>query len=165
VISRGHRNPQGLSFDAESDTLWLSEHGPKGGDELNRIVSGKDYGWPDVTYGGPYGGRSQPDTSWGFGRWFGKSHGEFEEPVLTWLPAIAASQLLVYQGAMFDEWQGDVLLGSFKGAIHRIRITDDRVLFDERIDIGTRPRDLIQLPDGSLMITTDYDEIMRISAK
>jgi glucose/arabinose dehydrogenase len=162
ILSHGHRNPQGLHYDATLGDLWLSEHGPKGGDELNLISAGLDYGWPDVTYGGPYGGGPQPDSSWNFGRWFGTNHGQFVEPVLTWLPAIAASQLLVYRGVLFDQWRGDILLASFKGAIHRIRIVDDRVLFDEVIEIGTRPRDLVEMPDGSLLISTDDNRLMTV---
>lgn len=163
VVSRGHRNPQGLHFDSETQSLWLSEHGPKGGDEVNLIQPGNDYGWPDVTYGGPYGGQAQPDSSWSIDRWYGTNHGDFTEPVFTWIPAIAASQLAVYHGEQFPAWTGDLLVASFKGNIHRLRLVDQRVVFDEVIAIGTRPRDMIIMADGSLRITTDDDRIMMIS--
>lgn len=162
VISRGHRNPQGLHLDEETGNLWESEHGPKGGDEVNLITPGSDYGWPDVTYGGPYGGPPQPSNQWNLGRWYGADHGSFTEPTFTWLPSIAASQLLVYRGSLFEAWNGDLLVTSFKGKIHRLRLDDQRVVFDEVIDIGVRPRDLVELSDGSLLISTDSSTLMRI---
>ena len=163
VMSRGHRNPQGLHFDPESGVLWESEHGPKGGDEINIIQEGLDYGWPDVTYGGPYGGVAQPDPTWAVGRWYGMNHSGYEPPVMTWLPAIAASQLLVYRGDEFPAWQGDVLLGAFRGDIHRVRIESSRAIFDEVIPIGVRPRDIIELVDGALLITTDDNEMLVVT--
>ena len=162
VVSRGHRNPQGLHYDSATQTLLLSEHGAKGGDEVNVIEQGQDYGWPDVTYAGPYGGNPQPDPSWSIDRWYGTNHGDFTEPLFTWLPSIAASQLLVYGGDEFPAWDGDILLASFKGNIHRLRVVDDRVVFDEEIAIGTRPRDLIELSDGRLRVTTDDNRVLTI---
>ena len=155
VISRGHRNPQGLYFDAETSRLWESEHGPKGGDEVNLIEPGNDYGWPDVTYGGPYGGPPQPSDSWNLGRWYGATHEGYTEPVFSWLPSIAASQLLVYKGDAFEAWQGDLLVASFKEDIRRLRLDGSRVIYDEAIAIGVRPRDMVELSDGRLLITTD----------
>lgn len=165
VVTRGHRNGQGLTYDPVSGRLWQSEHGPKGGDELNLIEPGNDHGWPDVTYGGPYGGVGQPDPSWELGRWYGQNHGDYTEPVFAWTPSIAPSQLIVYRGDNFPAWRGDILVASFKGAIHRLRIVDGRVILDEEITIGQRPRDLIEMPDGTLLIATDDDQVMRISAK
>jgi glucose/arabinose dehydrogenase len=165
VLTRGHRNAQGLTFDPLSGQLWQSEHGPKGGDELNLIEAGNDYGWPDVTYGGPYGGAGQPDPTWEIGRWYGQNHGEYTEPVFAWTPSIAPSQLIVYRGDDFPAWYGDILVASFKGAIHRLRMVNGQVMIDEPIVIGERPRDLIEMPDGTLLIATDDDQVMRISAK
>lgn len=164
VVSRGHRNPQGLFFDEVTGLLWASEHGPKGGDEVNLIQEGNDYGWPDVTYGGPYGGLPQPDSSWQQGRWFGQNHGQFTEPLFSWLPAIAASQMLVYRGDEFPAWQGDILVAAFRGDIHRLRVVGDRVVVNEAIAISERPRDMITLDDGSLLISTDDDELLRLQA-
>lgn len=165
VLTRGHRNGQGLTYDPISGQLWQTEHGPKGGDELNLIEKGNDHGWPDVTYGGPYGGVGQPDSNWQLGRWYGQNHGEYTEPVFAWTPAIAPSQLIVYRGEDFPSWYGDILVASFRGAIHRLRIVDNRVIIDEPIVIGERPRDLIQMPDGTLLIATDDDQVVRISSK
>jgi len=165
VLTRGHRNAQGLTFDPLSGQLWQSEHGPKGGDELNLIEAGNDHGWPDVTYGGPYGGVGQPDPSWELGRWYGQNHGNYTEPVFAWTPSIAPSQLLVYRGEDFPAWYGDILVASFKGAIHRLRMVNGQVMIDELIDIGERPRDLIEMPDGTLLVATDDDQVMRISSK
>lgn len=165
VLTRGHRNGQGLTFDPLSGNLWQSEHGPKGGDELNLIEPGNDHGWPDVTYGGPYGGVGQPDPNWELGRWYGQNHGDYTEPVFAWTPSIAPSQLIVYRGEDFPAWYGDILVASFKGAIHRLRLVDGRAIIDELIVIGERPRDLIEMPDGTLLIATDDDQVMRISSK
>jgi aldose sugar dehydrogenase len=165
VLTRGHRNAQGLTFDPVSGQLWQSEHGPKGGDELNLIEAGNDHGWPDVTYGGPYGGVGQPDPNWELGRWYGQNHGDYTEPVFAWTPSIAPSQLIVYRGEDFPAWYGDILVASFKGAIHRLRIVNGQVMIDEEIAIGERPRDLVEMPDGTLLIATDDDQVMRISSK
>lgn len=165
VLTRGHRNAQGLTYDPISGKLWQSEHGPKGGDELNLIEPGNDHGWPDVTYGGPYGGVGQPDPTWELGRWYGQNHGDYTEPVFAWTPSIAPSQLLVYRGEDFPAWYGDILIASFKGFIHRLRMVDGQVMIDEPIAIGERPRDLIEMPDGTLLIATDDDQVMRISSK
>lgn len=165
VISRGHRNPQGLYFDTKTNRLWESEHGPKGGDEVNLIQQGNDYGWPDVTYGGPYGGPPQPSQIWNLGRWYGANHEGFSEPVFSWLPSIAASQLLVYEGEAFGAWRGDLLVASFKEDIRRLRLDGTRVIYDEVISIGARPRDMVELSDGRLLITTDDSAFLVIQPR
>lgn len=154
VVSSGHRNPQGLFLDSAASRLWSSEHGPNAGGELNVIIEGLDYGWPDKTYGVPYG-PNLPEGDWEIGRW-GSHHEGFEKPVLAWMPSIAPSQVIVYQGGHFPAWRGDILLSTMKDeSLRRIRLDENRVVFDERIEIGERVRDLVELDDGRLLVSFD----------
>ena len=169
VISSGHRNPQGLFFDNVSERLWSTEHGPNAGGELNLITEGKDYGWPDVTYGTPYDGEILPKGNWEIGRWASRHEG-FEKPRLSWMPSVGPSQLLVYGGAEFPAWQGDILVATMRDeSIRRIRLDGDRVVFDERIEIGKRDsnfrriRDMVELVDGRLLLTFDSGELAVLS--
>ena len=168
VISTGHRNPQGLFFDEMTDRLWNTEHGPNAGGELNLVIEGKDYGWPDVTYGVPYG-PNLPQGDWEIGRWSG-SHDGFEKPRLAWMPSVAPSQLLVYRGEEFPGWHGDLLIATMKDeSIRRIRLDGNRVVFDERIEIGERDadfrriRDMVELADGRLLLSFDSGELSVLS--
>jgi len=105
IYSYGHRNPQGLAFDKETQRMWLHEHGPKGGDEVNLLHPGANYGWPVITYGKEYSGFSITD----------ETHREgMEQPVWKWVPSIAPSGLAVYRGEAFKNWQGDLLVGALK---------------------------------------------------
>lgn len=154
IVSTGHDNPQGLHLDPISGLLWSSEHGPNGGGELNLVVLGSDYGWPDVTVGVPYG-PNLPESNWSVGRW-ASDHPGFQAPLLAWMPAVAPSQVLVYSGEEFPAWKGDLVVAAMKDeSLRRIRLNEGRVLFDERIAIGERTRDLIQLEDGRLLLTFD----------
>ena len=167
VISTGHRNPQGLFFDEMTDRLWSSDHGPQSGGELNLVVEGKDYGWPDVTYGVPYG-PNLPQGDWEIRRWSG-NHDGFEKPRLAWMPSVAPSQLLVYRGEEFPGWNGDLLIATMKDeSIRRIRLDGNRVVFDERIEIGERAtfrriRDMVELADGRLLLSFDSGELAVLS--
>ncbi len=106
IWSYGHRNAQGLVYDAENDRLWLTEHGPQGGDELNLVEKGRNYGWPVIGYGVQYGGRPIHEAT----------HREgMEQPVQYWTPSIATSGLALYQGDVFPEWQGNLLAGGLAG--------------------------------------------------
>lgn len=167
IISSGHRNPQGLYFDQTSDKLWSSEHGPKGGDELNLIIEGADFGWPDVSYGIPYG-PGKPTGEFSLSRW-GRHEG-FESPRFSWMPSVAASQVLVYKGEEFPGWQEDILMATLRDqAVYRLRLEDDRVVFAERIEIGERDtgsrriRDMLELPDGRILLSFDSGELGLLS--
>ena len=106
IWSYGHRNAQGLVYDAENDRLWLTEHGPQGGDELNLVEKGRNYGWPVIGYGVQYGGQPIHEAT----------HREgMEQPVQYWTPSIATSGLALYQGDVFPEWQGNLLAGGLAG--------------------------------------------------
>ena len=171
VLTSGHRNPQGLFMNSNSGDLWSTEHGPRGGGELNLLVEGSDYGWPDVTLGAPYGSNLN-DGNWEVGR-YGSNHESFAKPIYSWLPSIAPSALVAYTGNEFTAWSGDLIVSSLRDeALHRVRISDSRVLFVERIPIGERDsetlriRDLVSVSDGRLLLTFDSGQvaIMRVDA-
>ncbi|MHA6344803.1 PQQ-dependent sugar dehydrogenase [Roseivivax sp. CAU 1761] len=157
VWSLGHRNIQGAMM--RDGELWTIEHGPQGGDELNRIEAGANYGWPVVSYGQNYDG--SPVGS-------GEARAEgMTEPVYFWDPVIAPAGMLTYDGDAFPDWQGDVLIGSLHpGGIVRLEISEGRVTAEERLhmDLG-RVRDLAVDDDGSLLAITDFadGEIVRIA--
>jgi cytochrome c2 len=151
----GHRNPQGIALLDDGRVLAI-EHGPQGGDELNLIREGSNYGWPRESYGTTYRGTQIPNSV-SFGR-----HETFEKPLFAWTPSITVSALTVVHG--FDPaWDGDLLLGSLVDmSLHRVRIEGDRVMYSERIPIGSRVRDVMQHPDGRIVVWTDNEELIFI---
>ena len=163
-ISTGHRNPQGLAFAPETSTLWESEHGPSGGDELNIIKQGKNYGWPYVSLGRPYSASDLLPEKNLFKTQY-SSHSGFTAPIFSWSPSIAPSQLVVVSDRSdFDQnWSGNLLLSTLKDqSIHRILLSDsNRVLFDERIEIGYRIRD-VAITKSCLWLSTDDGKIILI---
>jgi aldose sugar dehydrogenase len=153
IYSWGHRNPQGLIFDASSGRLYETEHGPRGGDELNIIVPGRNYGWPVITYGMDYSGAYvSPYTQ----------RPGLEQPVIYWTPSIAPSGLAMYRGDKFPAWNGDLFVGAlaFKH-LRRVHL-DQRgeVVGQEQFlnDLGWRIRDVRVAPDGYLYVCTDEDD-------
>ena len=156
VYSYGHRNPQGLVYDAETDRILMMEHGPKGGDELNHIVAGDNYGWPAITYGVDYSGAViSPYT---------EADG-MQQPLQYWVPSIGPSGLAIYRGEMFPEWQGDLLLGSLiNEEMRRLRLIGNEVTEDEAIfqEIKGRVRDVRVLSDGSIVALTDEGDVFHI---
>jgi glucose/arabinose dehydrogenase len=150
IYTWGHRNEQGLIFDAQSGLLYETEHGPRGGDELNIIVAHKNYGWPVITYGMDYSGAYvSPYTQ----------RPGLEQPVIYWTPSIAPSGLAMYRGERFPAWKGDLFVGAL--AFRHLR----RVHLDERgnvvnqeellNDLRRRIRDVRAAPDGYLYVCTD----------
>ena len=141
VYSMGHRNPQGITVD-DAGQLWVVEHGAQGGDELNRIRAGANYGWPVISFGKDY-----DDSPIGVGT----TAPGMEQPVVFWDPSIAPSGLMIYSGEMFPEWQGDVFTGSLKFD-YLSRLDPDQNYAEERIDGPQtgRVRDVRQAPDGSI---------------
>jgi cytochrome c2 len=153
-IARGLRNSQGLTFDS-SGKLWATEHGPRGGGELNLIESGGNYGWPYNTFGTSYDIRRNWPLAVEPGR-----HRQFRRPVFAWLPSVGPSAILQVAGTP-AVWSGDLLMGSLAGAaLHRLRIADGNVVFEERIPLGERVRDLVQLPDGRFIVWTDSPSLL-----
>ena len=150
IWSWGHRNLQGAALD-DQGRLWTIEHGPKGGDELNRPQAGRNYGWPRVTYGVEYSGRP-------IGEGITQLEGT-EQPVYYWDPVIAPGQMTFYDGEMFPDWQGDLLIGGLKSNdLVRLEMEGDRVTGEARHLQGIgRVREVEVARDGALMLLTDED--------
>lgn len=146
----GHRNIQGLAVHPVSGALWAHEHGPQGGDEINLIRPGRNYGWPVITYGRTYGA--------GLPIGEGTAKAGMEQPALKWVPSIAPSGLTFYQGTRFPRWQGQMLVGALKDAmVVRVRLENGRAVEEERLFQGAfgRIRDVRTGPDGSVYLLTD----------
>ena len=147
-VSMGHRNPLGLSF-APDGRLWEVEMGPQGGDELNLITPGRNYGWPRASYGSHYGGADIPDDHKGRG---------FEEPKLWWNPSISPGGLLIYSGNLFPRWKGDALIGGLSGqTLIRADIAGDKARKADQWDMGARIRSVDQGPRGEIYLLEDGD--------
>jgi cytochrome c2 len=158
TFSIGHRNPQGLYADG-SAAIWLTEHGPQGGDELNLVQRGANYGWPLVTYGTQYGAHFWPGDA------VPGSHGGFAEPFYSWVPSIGVSSLLVMHGTQFKLWDQDLLVGSLKdGALYRARVRNSRIVMLERIPFGRRIRDITEGSQGQLLMWSDRGALLEIEA-
>jgi len=160
TFSYGHRNPQGLAVDPVTGWLWAHEHGPRGGDEVNNIVRGANYGWPVATLGRDYSGASISP----FKRYKG-----MRDAAVVWVPSIAPSGLAVYRGALWPEWQGDLIVGALVNKeVRRIDLdAKGRVLGQGRIfpTISARIRDVRVAPDGAVWVTTDEDagKVLRVT--
>jgi cytochrome c2 len=152
-ISKGHRNLQGVTLDAEG-RLWTTEHGMRGGDELNLIVEGENYGWPLEDMGTLYSGVPQANPN-GPGR-----HLDFRPPVYAWVPSAAVSSLALVEG-FHPAWDGDILIGSLKErTLFRARIMDDRLVSLEPIPIGQRVRDVVQWGPDRIALWLDVNEVV-----
>lgn len=147
--SKGHRNPQGLAISPDG-RIWMTDHGARGGDELNLIVQGRDYGHPSVSYGTEYESlvwRRNPRQG---------HHDGYEKPIYAWVPSIATSQLAVVTKPAFANWQNDLLVTSLKDqTMYRVKIDDGRAVFAEPISIGHRIRDITEASDGGIVLKTD----------
>ena len=149
IYTIGHRNPQGLYINPDG-RIWSSEHGPRGGDELNLIVKGRNYGWPIVTYGINY---DQP--VWPLNPHQGR-HEDYEPPVYAWVPSVGISSITSVQGERFGFWKNDLLVASLGGlALWRMRPEHGRMTTIERIEIGERIRDVIEDDEGRLILFTE----------
>lgn len=149
IWSFGHRNAQGLTIDAETGNLWITEHGPQGGDELNLIEPGANYGWPVVGYGVNYGSGEAIHAA--------TMREGMANPTHIWVPSIGASGLLMYTGDQFPEWQGDLFAGGLSGdQVARLEMDGTEVVLEETVVHGLgRIRDLAQGPDGFIYIAID----------
>jgi glucose/arabinose dehydrogenase len=150
IWAYGLRSPQGLAFDPSTGRLWEHEHGPRGGDELNIIEKGKNYGWPIVTRGIDYPGGT-------IGEGLIRKDG-MEEPVYYWDPVIAPSGLAFYSGNLFPQWRGSLFIGGLRSAmLDRLRIVNDKVVAEEPLltELQSRIRDVRVGPDGAVYVLTD----------
>lgn len=158
IYSYGHRNPQGMFKHPETGKIWTNEHGPRGGDEINIIEKGKNYGWPKITYGINYSGTTITKN---------KSLPEMEQPLFYWLPSIAPSSFEYITSDVYPGWKGSLLAGAlvFK-YIERIELKNDKVIFRSKIaeDLG-RPRDIKQGPDGFIYTSIEGKGVYKIIPK
>lgn len=161
IFTLGHRNVQAAAFDAQG-RLWVVEHGARGGDELNLIVKGRNYGWPIVTYGVEYSGQPIADAV--------TARAGFEQPVYYWDPVIAPSGAQFYTGDAFPAWRGSLFVGSLREKrLVRLTLDNDRVTGEEHLlaERGQRVRDVRQGPDGALYVVTDQQngELWKITPR
>jgi aldose sugar dehydrogenase len=159
IFSYGHRNVQGIARDPVSGTLYANEHGPKGGDEVNIISAGKNYGWPVITYGVDYSGAPISLKN--------KQDG-MEQPITYWVPSIAPSGMAFYTGDMFPAWKGDLLVTALAGQqLRRVNLENGVVASQETYltDRGERYRQVVQAPDGALLLLTDDSDgkVLRVT--
>lgn len=156
IWSYGHRNVQGAALHPQTGLLWTHEHGPQGGDEINVARPGKNYGWPTITYGERYGGGKIGETA----------QEGLEQPLYYWVPSIAPGGMSFYTGSLFPAWNNNLLVSSLKfGELVRLELQGEKVVHEERIEIGQRVRDVRQGPDGSVYLLTDeYDgQLLRLT--
>jgi aldose sugar dehydrogenase len=152
----GHRNPQGL-YAAPDGRIWETEHAAQGGDELNLLQPGANYGWPSVTYGTDYG-----ELVWPLSQQQGH-HDGFQQPVYSWLPGIGISNLIQVQHDRFAVWRGDLLIGSLSAhSLFRVVLDGDRAVVTEPIPLQKRIRDVQELDDGRLLVWTDEAALLTI---
>ena len=159
IFSYGHRNVQGITRDPVTGIIYEHEHGPKGGDEINILAPGKNYGWPEITYGVDYSGAPISLKN--------KQDG-MEQPITYWVPSIAPSGMTFYSGDLFPAWKGDLLVTALAGQqlryinLERGVVTDQVAYLTEREE---RYRQVVQAPDGSLLVLTDDAEgkVLRIT--
>jgi len=158
IWSYGHRNPQGLLYDTISGNLWSIEHGPRGGDEINLIEKGANYGWPVISYGKEYWGPVSIGE--------GTEKAGMEQPVKVYIPSIAPGSLMLYSATAFSQWQGSLFSGALKlRHLNRVSIsTDNKAIAEERLlgDLNERIRALAQSPEGWIYFSTDSGKIMRM---
>ena len=161
IYSYGHRNPQGLAVSSKG-TIYQHEHGPQGGDEVNIIASGKNYGWPIITYGLDYNGAYVSP--------FTEMEGMIQ-PVHVWTPSIAPSGLAIYEGDLFPEWQGDLFVGDLNNHhVKRLRLGGSATVITEETiftEVNARVRDVRVSPKGEIYVVTDGENgaIFRVSPK
>lgn len=157
IWSYGHRNILAAAIDPSLGRLWAFEMGPLGGDEVNLVEAGRNYGWPLVSNGDNYGGQPIPDHP---------TSEEFQAPVRTWTPVISPSGATFYDGSLIPEWQGSVLIGGLSSqALVRLVLDGERVALEERLDMQRRIRDVIQAPDGAVLLIVDDEsgDLLRLA--
>ena len=157
IWSVGHRNELGAAINPVSKKLWIHEMGPMHGDEINIPEAGKNYGWPLASNGGHYDGSKIPDHD---------AKPEFAPPLYHWFPAVSPSGLMFYTGNLFPKWQSNVFLGGLSSeTLLRLSLKGDQIAGEERLALNLRIRDVIQAPDGSIWVLTDYKDgaLLRLS--
>ena len=158
IYSYGHRNPQGLALHPDTGKLWEHEHGPRGGDEINIIQKGKNYGWPVITYGINYSGTEITDET---------SRPGMEQPLYQWTPSIAPSGMTFVTSDKYPKWKGNLLVGSLAFQyLERLELQDNQVVYREKLLDGMgRMRNVRQAPDGFIYISVEGKGIYRLVPK
>lgn len=167
IFAKGFRNPQGLAISRDNQ-IFVSDHGPRGGDELNVVLEGKNYGWPHETFGIPYDAAKE-GSPWELNDFWAAKYearsNDYEQPLLAWKPAIAPSQIVYYNNpdGEFADFDGELVLGTLKDlSVRIIKIQDERVIFDSPIYIGERVRDIHAMSaSGVLYAVTDTQRLVR----
>jgi aldose sugar dehydrogenase len=161
TYSYGHRDPEGAAINPETGKLWVVEHGPLGGDEVNIIQPGGNYGWPNVSYGRRYNGKIIAGTG-------ATQKAGTIQPVYFWYPDVAPGCAMFYTGDMFPEWKGNLFVGGMAArTLIRLVIKNDRVVAEERLltNLHERIRDIVQGPDGAIYILDDDGQMLRLTPK
>ena len=158
IWSYGHRNPQGLFYDRQNKRLWSIEHGPRGGDEINLINPGLNYGWPVISYGKEYYSPARVGEN---------THKEgMEQPVKYYVPSIAPGSLIVYSGKAFPNWKGNLFSGALaKRHLNRVEIEPEgNAIAEERLleKLRERIRAIVESPEGWIYLSTDMGKILRL---
>ena len=157
IWSYGHRNSQGAALHPQTGKLWMHEHGPRGGDEVNIPLAGRNYGWPVIGYGVDYSGAKIHE---------GTAKAGMEQPIKYWVPSIAPSGMAFYSGDLFAAWKGNLLVGALAGQLLvRLELDGEKVTKEERISLNARIRDVRQGPDGAIWLATDASDgrILRLT--
>lgn len=149
IWTYGHRNIESAAINPRTGVLWIAEMGPRGGDELNILEPGRNYGWPVVSWGEHYDGSAIPKPP---------THPRFADAIKHWTPVISPSGMVFYTGAVFPKWRGSILIGGLSAeGIVRVKIKGNNVTGEERIPLGARIRAVKQAPDGSVYVLTDQE--------
>jgi glucose/arabinose dehydrogenase len=159
IWSYGHRNSQGAALHPQTGKLWEHEHGPRGGDEVNIPLAGKNYGWPVIGYGVDYSGAKIHEAT---------AKAGMEQPIKYWVPSIAPSGMAFYTGDLFPNWKGSLFVGALAGqSLVRLELDGETVTNEERLlgDLNARIRDVRQGPDGAIWLATDSSDgrIIRVT--
>jgi len=159
MFSMGNRNALGAAFHPTTGQLWINEMGPAGGDEVNIVTAGANYGWPVVSNGDNYGGIQIPDHL---------TSARYVKPVASWTPVVSPSGMLFHSGRTFPRWRGNILMGGLSSkSIVRLSLDGDRVAAIETIAMGKRIRDVIEAADGHVLALVDGEkgELLRLSPR
>ena len=158
IWSFGHRNPLGIAFDSQG-RLWEQEMGPEGGDEVNLIVKARNYGYPIVSNGRNYGAPTDdiPDHA---------TRPEFEAPKVSWNPVISPAGLMIYSGAMFPAWTGNIFIGGLSSeSLIRVTVDGEAAKEADRYTMGARIREVEEGPDGAIWLLEDEGRLIKLTPK
>jgi len=163
IYSLGHRNPYGLLFSGQANQriFWQSEIGPEGGDELNILQKGKNYGWPFVSYGKTYDDKNPQQIS---GLLKSGTHSGYTQPIYSWVPSVSPTNIFEGNSSKeFSDWKSNLLVGTLSGSIERLTVREKRVVSVEKIYLGTRLRNCLQIQSGKIICSTDDSKILFLS--